>query len=298
MMSTPHPQRTRDSLQRFLFEHAPVRGQIVHLDATWRAVLARRDYPPALRLLLGEAMAAAALLAATVKLDGRLVMQVRGQGPVKLLVAECTSHRTLRAMASWDGTVPDGPLPAIVGDGQLVITLDPREGRERYQGIVELAGENLAAALEDYFARSEQLKTRLWLAADAARAAGMLLQQLPDRQAVDAEVWPRALERSRALTREELLGRPAREIIQDLYRYEDVRLFEGVPLSFRCPCSRERVANTLRMLGEDEVGALLREQGRIDVSCEFCNHQYQFDPVDTEQLFASRVTARAPSRLH
>lgn len=298
MMSTPHPQRSRDNLQRFLFEHAPIRGEIVHLDATWHAVLARHTYPPALRRLLGEAMAAAALLTATVKLDGRLVMQIRGRGPAKLLVAECTSHRTLRAMASWEGTVPDAPLPAIVGDGQLVITLDPTEGRERYQGIVELAGESLAAALEDYFARSEQLKTRLWLAADGTRAAGLLLQQLPDREAADADVWVRVLERSQALTPEGLLARPAREIIQDLYRYEDVRVFEGLPLAFRCSCSRDRVANTLRMLGGDEVGALLREQGLIDVRCEFCNQHYRFDPVDAEQLFATEVSAAAPRRLH
>ena len=171
---------TCDSLQRFIFENAPIRGEIVHLDATWQAVLERRRYPPQVRGVLGELMAASALLTATLKFDGRLIMQVQGNGPVNLLVVECTSDRTMRAIAQWQGEVPDAPLSVLVGDGRLAVTIDPLKGNECYQAIVSLEGLSVAEAFENYFARSEQLATRLWLASDTHQAAGMLLQRLPD----------------------------------------------------------------------------------------------------------------------
>src|SRR3990172_4454009 len=171
---------TGDSLQRFIFEHAPIRGEIVHLDATWQAVLERREYPPRVRGILGELMAAAALLTSILKFDGRLIMQVQGRGGVKLVVVECTSDRTMRAIAQWNGEVPDAPLSELVGDGRLAVTIDPQKGKERYQAIVNLEGRTVAEAFENYFARSEQLDTRLWLASDPKQAAGMLLQRLPD----------------------------------------------------------------------------------------------------------------------
>jgi molecular chaperone Hsp33 len=290
--------RSRDSLQRFLFEHAPIRGEIVHLDATWQAVLERRKYPPAVRLLLGEAMAAAALLSATIKLAGRLVIQIQGPGPITLLVAECTGRRTLRATAKWRGVVPDGPLSEAVGRGRLAITLDPSEGRERYQGIVELVGNNIASALENYFARSEQLPTRLWLAADARRAAGMLLQRLPAAGSTDADAWPRATALGNTLSQSELLRHSARDLIHRLYHEEDIRVFDSIPLGFRCSCSRERVVNTLRMLGADEVASILHDQGSVNVSCEFCAQRYEFDRVDVKQLFTADVIAPASVHIH
>lgn len=277
--------RIHDSLQRFVFEHAPIRGEIVHLDATWRAVLERRDYPPPLAEVLGETMAAAALLTASIKLEGRLIMQAQGEGPVTLLVVECSSDRAMRALAQWHGEVIPGPLADMMGGGKLAITIDPHKGKERYQGIVNLEGASVAQALENYFARSEQLDTRLWLAANTEQAAGLLLQRLPGEHP-DRDAWARAVHLASTITRSELLALPVPAIIHRLYHEEDIRLFSRMPVSFRCSCTRERVEAVLRMLGREEVRSILAERGSVSVGCEFCGNRYEFDPVDAAQLFA------------
>ena len=287
-----------DNLQRFIFENAPIRGEIVHLDATWRAVLERRQYPPRVREVLGELMAAAALLTSTLKFDGRLIMQIQGKGPVNLLVVECTSDRTMRAIAQWQGEIPDAPLAALVGDGRLAVTIDPLKGKERYQAIVALEGLTVAEAFENYFARSEQLATRLWLASDPQRAAGMLLQRLPDAEPSDDDVWVRAVHLGSTITREELLALPVREIVHRLYHEEDIRLFSRMPVSFRCSCSRERVEAVLRMLGRDEIHSILDEQGAVSVDCEFCGSRYEFDRIDAEQLFTALHSVPATPTRH
>lgn len=289
----------RDSLQRFMFEHAAVRGSIVHLDKTWQAVLERREYPPPLRNLLGELMAAAALLAASLKFSGSIILQMQGEGPVKLLVVECMSDLTMRAMAHWEGVVAGESLAELVGAGRFVITIDPRDGGKTYQGIVAISGQSVADALEDYMSRSEQLETRLWLGADGNRSAGMLLQRMPGRNVdVDPDAWQRAVHFASTMTRKELLGLPAPQIIHRLYHEEDIRVFDPQAVNFHCPCSRERVAGVLRLLGHDEVQSLLRERDAIEVDCEFCNQHYEFDKVDAEQAFASEVTTPAPKSLH
>lgn len=274
-----------DSLQRFIFEHAPIRGEIVHLDATWQAVLGRRDYPSRVRDLLGELMAAAALLTSTLKFDGRMILQIQGGGPIRLLVVECTSRRTLRALAQWHGDIPEGPLSELIGDGRLAVTIDPAKGKERYQAVVEIEGTCVAEAFENYFARSEQLDTRLWLAADPNQAAGMLLQRLPGDEHPDDDAWNRAVHLGSTLTRQELLALPVTDILHRLYHEEDIRLFSRVPVSFRCSCSRERVESVLRMLGHDEIRSLLEEQGTVRVECEFCGTRYEYDAIDAEALF-------------
>jgi len=283
-----------------MFEHAAVRGSIVHLDKTWQAVLERREYPPLLRNLLGELMAAAALLAASLKFSGSIILQMQGEGPVKLLVVECQSDLTMRAMAHWEGEIAGESLVELVGAGRFVITIDPRDGGKTYQGIVAISGQSIADALEDYMSRSEQLETRLWLGADGNQAAGMLLQKMPDRRDadVDPDAWQRAVHFASTLMRKELLGLPARQIIHRLYHEEDIRLFDPQDVNFHCPCSRERVAGMLRLLGHDEVQSLLREQDTIEVDCEFCNKHYVFDKVDAEQAFASEVPTPAPKSLH
>ena len=289
---------TGDSLQRFIFENAPIRGEIVHLDATWQAVLERRQYPPRVREVLGELMAAAALLTSTLKFDGRLIMQIQGKGPVSLLVVECTSDRTMRAIAQWQGEIPDAPLAALVGNGRLAVTIDPLKGKERYQAIVALEGLTVAEAFENYFARSEQLATRLWLASDPQQAAGMLLQRLPEAEPSDDDAWMRAVHLGSTITREELLALPVREIVHRLYHEEDIRLFSRMPVSFRCSCSRARVEAVLRMLGRDEIYSILEEQGSVSVDCEFCGNRYEFDRIDAEQLFAALHSIPATSTRH
>jgi molecular chaperone Hsp33 len=288
-------KRDPDTLHRFLFEHAPIRGEIVHLDTTWRTVQQNHDYPPALRQAMGELMAAAALLTATLKLKGSMILQIQGKGPVSLLVVECTGDMTMRATAKWSGELTEGGLAEMIGDGRFVITLDPKNGKQTYQGIVPLEGGSVAEILQNYMTRSEQLETRLFLAADNQSASGMLLQKLPaPEQAAhttveDADTWPRACQLADTLKPEELLQLPAEEILHRLYHEEDIRLFDPQQVGFHCGCSRESVANMLRMLGRDEVDSVVAEQGGVEVHCEFCNRRYGFDPVDVEQIFTTDV---------
>lgn len=287
-----------DSLQRFLLEGTPVRGEIVQLDATWRAVLERRDYPAPLEALLGQMMAAGALLSATLKFEGALIMQMQGTGPVKLLVVEATSEHTLRATAKWDGEIPQGGIRALLGEGKFVITIAPESGKQAYQGVVELEGESVAQVLEHYMAKSEQLETRLWLASDATKAGGLLLQKLPGQTGQDADAWNRATKIGETITQRELLDLPAHNIIHRLYHEEDIRLFEARPTAFRCSCTRERVTSMLRLLGSAEVKSILEEQGQIEVACEFCGRQYTFDPVDAEQVFATDIQTSVGQTKH
>jgi len=287
-----------DSLRRFLLEQTPVRGEIVHLDATWRAVLERRAYPAPLEKLLGEMMAAAALLSATLKFEGSLIMQMQGSGPVQLLVVEATSGHTLRATAKWEGDLPEGDLKALLGSGRFVISIVPEGGKQTYQGIVGMEGDSIAEVLEHYMAQSEQLETRMWLASDSRQAGGMILQKLPAARADDPDAWNRATQLGATIKREELLALPATEIIRRLYHEEDVRVFEPRPVAFRCSCSRERVTSMLRMLGHDEVRSIIAEQNSVEVDCEFCGRHYSFDAVDAEQVFAAEHVTRAQPTKH
>jgi molecular chaperone Hsp33 len=289
-----------DSLQRFVFERTPVRGHLVHLDATWRAVLERHPYPEPLRRVLGEMMAAGALLSATLKFDGALVMQMQGSGPVKLMVVEVTSEGTLRATAHWDGDLAEMPFRALVGDGRFVITLAPKEeGGQPYQGVVAMEGDSVAAVLEHYMRTSEQLDTRLALACDTAQAAGLLLQKLPSpAEEADGDAWNRVTHLGATVTSDELLKLPARTLLRRLFHEEDLRVFDATPLAFRCSCSRERVIGMLRMLGLDEVRSILAEKPEIEVTCEFCRKRYTLDAVDAEQVFAADVQTQARRTRH
>jgi molecular chaperone Hsp33 len=286
-----------DTLQRFLFENAAIRGELVQLDASWKAALERHDYPASVRAPLGEMMVAGVLLAATMKFEGNITLQVRGSGPISMLVVDCTPVRSkgeagalyhIRGMALWNGEVPDGDLHSRFGDGNMVITIDPGKGAEhRYQGMVALTGSSLADAIDDYLERSEQLPTRMWLSSDAERAAGMLLQKMPS-ESDDADAWDRTITLAATVTDEELLQLEQQELIHRLFHEEDLRLFDREPVAFYCHCSRERVANSLRSLGHDEVMDILDKENKIEVSCHFCNKQYHFDAVDAGQLFVDQ----------
>lgn len=278
-----------DTLRPFLLEEHGIRGLIVQMDGTWRAVRDRHDYPPALRDCVGELMAAAALLSATLHYKGTLSIQLQGSGgPVHWLLVECTSDYGLRATARWSGGLDNiYTLGEQFGQARLTITIDPKEGGERYQSIVAIEDDTVAAVLEKYFNRSEQLPTRLWLNASEHAASGMLLQKLPDETPSDPDAWNRMGHLATTVTAQELAQHNAADLIRRLFHEEDVRIFERQPVSFRCTCSRERVVRTLRMLGVDEIRPLLEERGVVAVSCEFCNQRYAFDPVDIEHIFAS-----------
>lgn len=288
-----------DRLTRFVFEHAPLRGEIVQLDETWQHVLSLHAYPPLLQRALGELMAAAALLYATLKFNGSLVMQLQGEGPVQLMVVECAREFGLRATARWSDALPEqGGLRELAGNGRFAISLVPEDGGQTYQGIVPLEGDTIQAILEGYMTRSEQLDTRLWLAADGQRAVGMLLQKLPDSESTDADAWNRATILADSLTRDELMTLDASRILRRLYHEETLRVFDPHPVSFRCSCSRARTSEMLRMLGLDQARSLIAERGNIEITCEFCNTRYAFDAVDAEQLFASSVAAPANETRH
>jgi molecular chaperone Hsp33 len=296
----------RDCLHRFVFEHYPIRGHLVHLDAAWRALIEHREYPEPLRALLGEAVAAALLLAATVKFEGVLSLQLQGDGPVHLLLAQCTSGLGVRGLVRYrEGAQLGDGIAELVGTGNLTVTLETDGGEQRYQGIVPISGARLADSLRVYFENSEQLPTRLWLYADEHGACGMLLQRLPydDSRAghepgVIDDAWRRVELIGETLTREELRTLADAEILHRLFNEDDVRLFEPAPVYFRCRCSRERVAGMLQGLGEEETRSVLAERGQVEVHCDFCNRAYVFDAVDVAQLFNRGVQSDGGGRLH
>lgn len=286
-----------DVLERFLFEGAPVRGELVQIDATYKEVLERHNYPAPLAKIVGELMVASALLSATVKLNGSLVMQLHGTGTVKLLVVECSSDMTMRATARWDGDVGDVSLAELLGEGKFFITLDPEEG-ETYQGIVEYQqGWTVSQIIENYMRRSEQLETSLWLACADERAAGLMLQKLPDVTG-DIDAWDRVQALAGTVTEEELLTLDSQEVLYRLFHEETVRVFEPAGLAFSCTCSRERVGGMLRMIGREEVDGVLAERGKVEVGCEFCNATYEFDAVDVAQAFSSQGLQESSKQVH
>ena len=282
-----------DALQRFVFERARVRGELVRLDETWWELRRRREYPDAVRGVLGELTAASVLLAATLKIEGgALVLQIQGGHPVDLLVVECQADLSLRAMARWDGGLPAfGPHPTLrelASGGRCALTIDPGLGRTAYQGVVPLEGGTTAQVLERYMARSEQIATLFVLAASDERAAGLLLQKLPatgGKAAPDADpdLWNRASHLAATLTRTELLELPERDILRRLFHEEDLRLFETVPVRFACRCSRERVAGLIRMVGPEEVRQALADRSEMRVTCEFCGQGYAFSRGEAER---------------
>jgi molecular chaperone Hsp33 len=297
----------RDSLHRFLFEQFPIRGHLVHLDAAWRALIEHRDYPEAIRDTLGQAVAASLLLAATIKFEGVLSLQMQGDGPVHLMLVQCTSGLGVRGLARFrEGDFSASTqISDLIGAGNLTVTLETDDGAQRYQGIVPITGERLAESLQLYFESSEQLPTRLWLNADANGASGMLLQKLPGSEssaAQDAEsvedAWRRVQLIADTLTPEELRTLTDAEILRRLFNEDDVRLFEPSPVYFRCRCSRERVSGMLQGLGEAETRSVLAERGEVEVRCDFCNRAYVFDAVDVATLFKAPVLGDTGSSVH
>lgn len=300
-----------DSLERFLLRNAPVRGEIVSLDAAWQAVIGRHDLPACVRDRLGELAAAALLLAATLKFDGALILQIHGDGPVALLVVECDAHSRFRATVKLREDIPvpaQATLAELVnaqGRGRFVVTLEARhgdDGTQSYQGIVPFEGETVAQVLEHYMSRSEQVPTRLWLAADGTRASGLLLQRLPDEGGTaaagprDTDGWERLCHLADTLRTGELLELPPATVLHRLFWQESLHGFDRRECRFACRCSRGRVASMLRMLGRDEVDSILAERGSIEVRCEFCNLGYGFDAVDAAGLFTDAPTHAAPGQ--
>lgn len=300
-----------DRLLKFLFKAAPVRGGLVRIEDAWREMVALHEFPPVVTRVLGEMVAAATLLATSIKFNGALVMQLHGDGPVKLLVVECLPDLAIRATAKiTGGDIREGAtlreLVNVHGRGRFAITLDPRDpapGQQPYQGIVPLDGESIAELLQAYMRQSEQLDTRLWLAANEHVCAGLLLQSLPSEggsartvatgTATDDDAWDRAVTLAATLTGDELLTLAPDAILHRLFWQETLEHYPALAPHFACTCSRERIGRMLVSLGREEVDSIIDEQGTVTVTCDFCSRRYAFDAVDAAQLFTSGQTAQA-----
>jgi molecular chaperone Hsp33 len=343
-----------NEVRRFIVENQPVRGYWVDLESAWQELRAHQDYPPAVRDLLGEAVGAAVLLAATLKFEGTLTLQIEGCGHVRLLVAQCTHDFRVRAVARLNqegaadqpdgsaqrepaaqahqagqpgfvdlGIPPAGSDPCarmseataaavsqafrrLVGEqGRVLVTIEAAEREMRYQGIVPLAGDSLSECLENYFASSEQLPTRLRLAADDRRAVGLLVQKLPERggEEPDAEseaaiAWQDAQRGIESVRPAELVYASLHNVLAGRFGKQDLRVFKGAPVQFACRCSQARVTSVLKTLGVEEVRDVLREHGAVEVTCEFCQRPFRFDAFAIEQLFAPASPSEEPRSIH
>ena len=294
-------------MRRFIVEHQPVRGHWVHLKGAWRDLRAHSDYPAPVRSLLGQAVAASVLLAATLKFRGRLTLQLQGNGAVSLMVAQCTHDFRVRAIAHFDEgqieaitaeEVPGGAtFRSLAGsDGRFTVTIEADERSLRYQGIVPLTGQSLAESLEAYFDASEQLPTRVRLAADDEHSAGLLVQRLPEAGEQAGEAWDSAQRGFERLTAKDLLRRPVEDVLGRGLPAYDLRLFRGAPVQFECRCGEGRVTALLRALGPEEVRDVLQDQGAVTVTCEFCHRPYRFDAEAIDALFAD--AGNAPPLIH
>lgn len=305
-----HAEHSSDTVRRFLIEEQPVRGHWVRLSGAWRELRANGEYPPPVRALLGEAVAAAVLLAATLKFRGRLTMQMQGHGAVRLLVAQCTHEFGVRAVAHYDETLAAAiegercvgeAFRVLAGEGgRFTVTLESEERNLRYQGIVPLTGHSLAQSLEAYFNASEQLPTRVQLAADAERCGGLLLQKLPQAEegsCVDA-LWQSVQRGMGRLGTEALLHQGLEPLLGTVLPEHDVRVFRGAPVSFECRCGEGRVTSLLRALGAHEVREILAEEGAVTVTCEFCRRPYRFDAQAVEALFTDGGAAEISPLIH
>ncbi|MDX1473326.1 MAG: Hsp33 family molecular chaperone HslO [Reinekea sp.] len=279
-----------DQTLRFLFDNTPIRGELTQLTRSFKEVLSKHPYPMPVQKLLGEFMAAAAMLSDTIKFEGTLSLQVRGAGQVRSLMAECRNNQDLRALAQYNDDFEEGG--AILGEGQMAITIEPNQGK-RYQGIVPINDSDmtLSTVLEDYFQKSEQIRTRIWLFANTKSAAGFMIQAMPESASVSSldmtnqEDWERIVHLASTLTEEEALTLPAETLLHRLFHEETVRLYDPRPLQFKCTCSEERTANAIITLGREEALHIVHEQGHIDIDCQFCHQRYAFNETDINTLF-------------
>lgn len=282
-----------DLLHRFIFEDAHVRGELVQLRDTFQSIIEAQDYPPAIKTLLGELLAATSLLTATIKFEGDISIQLQGQGLLKYAVINGSHDQKVRGVARWEGDVTDQPFTELMEQGVLVITITPEEG-ERYQGIVSLERPSLAECLQEYFLQSEQLLTNIQLRVSSderdSACGGMLLQVLPQSSETshdqENEQFDHLSQLTQTITTEELTTLSVEKILHRLYHEEDLTLFDPQPVTFSCSCSREKSAAALANIAKQELLDIIAEKGEISTQCQFCNTEYVFDAIDVESIHA------------
>ncbi|MEZ5460923.1 Hsp33 family molecular chaperone HslO [Dokdonella sp.] len=295
-------QELNDALFPFRLGRAGVRGSVVRLESAWAEICEHADYPQPVMQLLGESVAASALFAGALKFEGALSIHLRQAGKLRLLFAECTHDGHLRGIARQDESSDSAGIDLLDTRAQLAITIENRKSDTRYQGLVPVESPELSGAFEGYFERSEQLPSKIVLAASGGRCAGIMLQHVAVEggtlATADPDAWNRVGHLLATLTERELLDLPVETLLLRLFHEEEVVLQPPRALSFKCSCSPERVAGMLRSLGPEEVNAALSENGKMQITCEFCNRDYQLDEVDIAALFAAHPMAPGPQSRH
>ena len=283
-----------NEVQGFILEGVGIRGALVRLQETWQQVVAAHDYTPAVRTLLGEGVAATVLLASGLKTTPSVSLQLQSEGPLKLLLIQCTDGQRVRGMASFKPVSQARPL---LGDGRMVVNLDTGKPNGFFQGIVPLASSKLDECLEAYFNQSEQLDTRLILKTDDQRVAGLLLQVLPGHGARETtNDFEAAAACAATVSAAELTSLPAEELLPKLFVGHPIRLFAARPVAHDCRCTPERLAGVVQMLGAEEVKTLLAEQGHVELKCEFCNRAFRYDSAQAQAILAG--TPQPSSSVH
>ncbi len=279
-----------DYIVRFLFDHLDIRGALIHLGPTWQALQIQRNYSEPVSLLLGQVTLATTLIASQLKQMGRLTLQMRGDGPVSMLVVDCDDQLRLKGMARSEGEVPAGPVPAQLGDGQILLSLDLETARHPYQSLVPLEGDTLTQVFEHFIAQSDQQPTRLWLAVNDGACALLFLQRMPSeggvaRENIDADGWDRVTHLASTVRDDELLGLAPEVLLGRLFAEETVRVYPPRGVTYYCPYNRDKVADMLLGLGRDEVEAVLASHGVVEIHDDICNHTYTFTADDVAALF-------------
>ena len=288
----------QDKLQRFLFEGAFVRGEIVHLHQTYQMIIEQHEYPPIIRQLVGQALVLVCLLTGIIKFKGRLTLQFQNKTGLKLLLAQSNQDLQIRALAQWEGDLDEAQLAEDLKKGILAIIMDPDSSTQRYQGVVSWRGDSLADSIEGYFQDSEQLLTRIWMAIDDTRAAGLLLQALPGEAENNVDKWEHLTILTDTIKSDELLSLENKVLLHRLYSEEDIRVFDPTTVEFKCTCSLERGQNAILLLGREEAAEELELKQVIVVRCDFCNREYIFDRVDVENIFRQGGIPPSSTQIH
>jgi molecular chaperone Hsp33 len=290
-----------DVIQRFIFENIAVRGEWARLSASYRSIVEQHGYPPLIQHLLGELLVSSCLLTSIVKFKGRLTVQFQGKDKLKMLLAQCDDEYRIRGLAQWQGDIHPEELPKLFSDGVMVITIEPKQSGQRYQGIVEWQGNSISESIEGYFKTSEQLPTRIWIDVTETSATGLLIQVMPrdgSKPQQEDDDWLRLNYLTDTITNKELSTLDAVSLLSRLYAEEEVRIFQPDPIVFSCNCDSRRCENALLILGRKEVEDELKNKQKIVVTCEFCNKEYSFDQVDVARIFSKGDKPPSSTQVH
>jgi molecular chaperone Hsp33 len=275
-----------DTIQRFIFEHENIRGEIVHLEHTYKTIIEQRNYPPMIKNLLGEAMVSCLLLASSIKFEGSLNLQFQGDKRLSLLLVQCDNELNVRAFAQYTDSLEIIDYAQAFLQGQMVLTINQSNQTNNYQSVIPIQSTSMSENLMNYFAQSEQIATRVWLAVNEDKAAGMLLQLMPGQDTIQREqFWEYAVQLGQTVSEEELLNLDNETLLYRLYNEADIRIFEPRRAQFKCRCNLDKMKQVITILGEEEAKSLIKDHGSVDINCDFCNQKYSFDPIDITMIF-------------